>query len=254
MGFVRTPEEIAEIEGVLSRPRYTSAQRLSVEFLTSTAAAARLLPPPLELADSPLATVTVGRWRSNCAGDFVGATVHLAARHEGVSGGYALAMYMSAEAPVTFGREVVGEPKKLGSAALFSSGRHHSAYLDRGGRRLIGLTMEERQPVARPHPRESVTFNVKARTAAGGVGLQEDAILTRTTFVNSFRELCAGPAEVALAGTVHDPLDELEVVSVVRGVYAEYDAEASCEEVGTIPAADFLPYHYGRADDPTALS
>jgi hypothetical protein len=62
-----------------------------------------------------------------------------------------------------------------------------------------------------------------------------------------------GSGTVTLRGTVHDPLDELPIVSVVRATFTECDLIASCEAVATVPAATFAPYHHGRHDDWSAL-
>jgi acetoacetate decarboxylase len=58
---------------------------------------------------------------------------------------------------------------------------------------------------------------------------------------------------VALQGTVHDPIDEIPVLSVVRASFVECDLAAECQSVATVPAAEFLPYHHGRHDDWSAL-
>ena len=93
MGFVKTPEEIALIERELSAPRW-SGEHLSIQFLTEPATVERLLPPPLDPAATPVATVTVGRWQSNCLGDFSGGVLNLAARHDGVDGAYVVVIYV----------------------------------------------------------------------------------------------------------------------------------------------------------------
>ena len=54
----------------------------------------------------------IGRWQSNCVGDYCGGALYVAARHEGVEGDYVLAMYMDADPAIVFGRDLFGEPKK----------------------------------------------------------------------------------------------------------------------------------------------
>ena len=98
------------------------------------------------------------------------------------------------------------------------------------------------------------TFNFKARTAAGGRGLQEDAILTRTRFDVDVSVQRIGTGTVTLRSTEHDPLAEVEVVEVRRAVYGEDDSDARSEAVATVPADEFLPYHYGRQDNWLALN
>jgi acetoacetate decarboxylase len=253
MGFVKTPEEIARIEAELSAPRFVSGQRLSIQFRTDPAVLAHLLPPPLRPAAEPIAVATVGRWQSNCVGEFSGGMVYLTARHEDVEGSYVLAMYMDSEPPITFGRELLGEPKKLAGAGLYRNGGHVTGWVERHGVRLIDLTADVDTDLG-PAETQRSTFNVKARSAAGGLGLEEDAILTRTQYRTVVRTQLTGTGSVTLRSTVHDPLAELPVLGVVSAVYAEDDAAASCAPVATIDAATFLPYHLGREDDWLALN
>ena len=96
---------------------------------------------------------------------------------------------------------------------------------------------------------EGYNFNFKARPAANGVGLEEDAILTRAKFDVHAAASMEGAGSVVLRGTVHDPLDELPVRTVKRATYTECDLIGSCEAVATTPADVFVPFHYGRHDD-----
>lgn len=251
MGFVKTPEEIARIEAELSAPRW-SGEVLSIQFLTDPDTVERLLPPPLEPAASPLATATVGRWQSNCLGDFAGGALYLAALHDGIEGSYVLVIYMDSEPPMVFGREVFGESKKLARSGLFRDAGHVHGWIDRHGVRLFDLRADLHTDVGAAVT-ERYTFNYKARTAAGGVGLEEDAILTRTHFTSTGRSKHEGTGTIALGSTVHDPLDEIEVREVVGAIWAQDDSAAHCEAVATVPAAAFLPYHHGRADNWLAL-
>jgi acetoacetate decarboxylase len=253
MGFVKSPEEIALIESALSAPRFVNAQMLSVDFLTDPEVLARLLPPPLRPAATPRVTAMVGRWQSNCCGDFFGGAIYLAARHGEIDGDYVLAMFMDNDTPLVFGRDTFGEPKKLATSNLYRRGDQFYGRVDRGGVRLIELHAVTDVDNG-PFEGDVVNFNFKARPAANGIGLEEDAILTRATFAADLWVNLQGVGSVTLRGTVHDPLDELPIVSVLRGAYVEGDLIARCEAVATVPAADFLPYHYGRMDDWSALN
>ena len=46
---------------------------------------------------------------------------------------------------------------------------------------------------------------------------------------------------------------ELPVRSVIKASYMECDLIGKCEAVATTPADVFLPFHYGRHDDWSAL-
>lgn len=251
MRFVRTSDEIARIEQELSAPRW-NGRWLSVQFLTDHATHRRLLPPPLEPTSTPLATATVGRWNSSCLGDFAGGVLSLGAMYDGVTGGYPLVIYMDSEPATVFGRELFGEPKKSATTGLVVEGDRVEAWIERHGVRLIELQAE----LTSDHgPSESAraTFNYKARTAAGGRGLQEDAILTRADFTTSLIAHRTGTGSVRLTGGPHDPVDEVEIVEVRRVVYGEDESRVRCTAVATVGAEAFLPYHYGRQDDWLAL-
>ena len=248
MGFVKTPEEIARIEHALSHPRFVNGEMLSVDFLTEPDAVCGVLPPPLEPGAEPLVSAMIGRWQSNCVGDFCGGAIYVAARHDGIEGRYVLAMWMDGDIPTIFGRDLFGEPKKLAESRLHRRGEEYTAWLERGGVRLLELHAQLPDELG-PSQAEGVNFNFKARPAANGIGLEEDAILTRATFQTIVRNARAGTGALTLRGTVHDPLDELPIVSIAGASFVECDLIASCESVATVPADVFLPYHHGRHDD-----
>jgi acetoacetate decarboxylase len=252
MGFVKTPEEISRIEHALRFPRFVNGEMLAVDFLTEPEFIAAVLPPPLEPAQTPRVTAMVGRWQSICVGDFYGGAIYVAAHHDGVDGDYVLAMFMDGDVPTIYGRDLFGEPKKLARSGLYRRGDHFSGWVERGGERLIELRADVPEDLGSSEA-EGVNFNFKARPAANGVGLQEDAILTRANFQASIRSARVGSGSVVLRGTVHDPLDEIPIVSVLGGRFSECDLIARCESVATVPAEVFAPYHHGRHDDWSVL-
>jgi acetoacetate decarboxylase len=225
---------------------------LSVEFLTDESVVAEVLPPPLEPSDTPAVRAMVGRWQSNCVGDFFGGSIYVAAKHDGIEGEYVLAMYMDNDIPMVYGRDLFGEPKKLASSGLMRRGDAFRGYIERGGVRIVELQGELDKDTG-PFDAEGYNFNFKARPAASGTGLEEDAILTRARFEVHATASLEGAGSVVLRGTVHDPLDEIPVRSVKRASYTECDLIGSCEAVARTPADVFIPYHHGRHDDWSAL-
>jgi acetoacetate decarboxylase len=253
VGFVKTAAEIARIEAALGNPRFSGAEMLSVEFLVDPAFVDRVLPPPLEPVAEPRMRAMVGRWGSNCVGDFAGGTVYVTCAHEGLEGEYNVAQYMDAEAPTIFGREVFGEPKKMARATLRARGDAMRGTIERGGVTLVTLVAElDRDNGPFEATRES--YNIKSRPAADGRGLEEDAILTRAHYEIVARVSREGEGRIALAGTVHDPLDEIPIREVLRATYFEGDLSAAVEVAARIPADVFAPFHHGRNDDWSRLA
>lgn len=252
MGYVKTAQEIARIEHALSHPRFVNGEMLSVDFLTDPEVVAQILPPPLTPSDTPALNAMVGRWQSNCVGDFSGGAIYVEACHGDVTGRYVLSMWMDGDVPTIYGRDLFGEPKKLAESRLHRSGDRSTAWLQRGGVRLMELSADLAEDRGRSET-GGVNFNFKARPSADGIGLEEDAILTMATFETIIRVHKVGTGSLTLRGTVHDPVDTLPIRSIVGAAYIECDLIAHCEKVATTPADVFLPYHHGRHDDWSAL-
>lgn len=247
MGFVKTAAEVERIEAALSAPRFGAAQLLSVEFLSDPDFVAAVLPSPLRPVAKPKLRAMVGRWESNVVGDFFGGTIYVVAEHDGVVGEYQLWQLMDRDVPTIFGRDVFGEPKKIGESALLRRGERFRGRLRRGKGRveLAGEMDRDRGPFSGV----GYSFNFKSRPAADGRGLEEDAILTlMETRVEASVSLTGTP-ELVLQGGVHDPLHTIPVESLTRATYLEANLTASCRAVARTPAAEFAPYHHGRNDD-----
>jgi len=252
MGLVRTEEEIARIQRALSRPRFVNGEMLSIDFLTSRSVIDHLLPPGLEATESPRVTAMVGRWQSNCVGDFDGGAIYLEARHGDLVGDYVLAMYMDRDQPIIYGRELFGEPKKQATSRLYKSGSRMNARIERYGTSLIELEADLGEDEG-PGTGDGVNFNYKAIPATNGIGLEWDAALTCARFESIMRVHRTGSGLVRLGCGVHDPLNEIPVGEVLTARYVEGDLLASAETLAYIPGADFLPYALGRTDDWSAL-
>jgi acetoacetate decarboxylase len=252
VGFVKTAEEIARIIEVTSHPRFVNAEMLQVEFLTDPSIVAAILPPPLEPASTPLVRAMVGTWQSNCVGDYNGGSLYVAAKYGDIEADYVLAMYISTYSAITFGREIFGEAKKMGTGALTRKGSRMSGYVERDGVRLIELEADLQTDLG-PSKSKGTNFNIKTVPATDGRGLEDDPMLTLAEFDVEMHANREGSGSVVLRGTSHDPLDEIEVVKVLKATYFEGDLIGQARNLARIPAADFLPYYYARQDDWSCL-
>lgn len=245
--FVATPEEVAAIEAVITRPRFVNCQMLSVVSATDPDWLRQVIPAPLE-PNGDTVRVMVGRWQSNCVSDFAGAGIYVPARFGDIEGEYVLAMYMDIDSAILYGREVFGEPKKQAESRTHKWAGHASGFVNRFGTRIITLEAELTQDRGVVDAK-GVNFNIKAQPAANGKGLEHDATLTVADFDCHFDTHLGGTGRVSLASTPHDPLGSIPLGEVRDAIWQEGDLLAEARSVATIPAAQFAPYFYARVDD-----
>jgi acetoacetate decarboxylase len=252
MGFVKTSQEVAAIQAVIAAPRFVNSEMLSVVARTDPAWLAEVIPAPL-VPDGDTVRFMVGRWQSNCVGNFNGGAVYIPARFGDVAGEYVLAMYMDADAAIIYGREVFGEPKKQASVSLHRGPNHAVGVLTRGNvdiMRIEGVFDTDNGPSST----QGSNFNIKAMPDASGNGLQFDPILTVADFDVTWSVDRTGTGTVDLASTINDPLASIPVLEVLTAVWQEGDLIAQARTLATIPAADFLPYFFARVDDYSSLN
>lgn len=190
----------------------------------------------------------VGNWQSNCVADYDGGALYIAARHGDIEGTYVLAMHMSTDAAIIYGREVLGEPKKHGETDIRRRGNRMSGWLAKDGVRLIEIEADLHTDLG-PDQVTGANFNYKALPATDGNGLEHDAVLTLAEFDVDLWVNREGTGSLTLNGTPHDPFDEIEIVSVKRATYVEGDLIARARSLAVIPADEFLPYFHARAYD-----
>ena len=254
MGFVKTREEIARLQATLAEPHFFSAQMLTIQYLTKPEIIRHVLPPGLQPTDQPLVTAMVGRWgRSNCVHAFAGGALYVQAKHKDYVGDYCLAMPMSTDAAIIFGRELFGEPKKQATTTLERKGNTITGSCVRHGKPIISLaaTMEKTESTT-----ESgfVNFHYKYLPKSDGQGLEWDPMLVMATFKTKVTLAEKGKGTLTLGNTVHDPLGEIEIVQLLSASYTEGDIYSRCQTLAQINAAEFMPYAYGKIDDWTALN
>lgn len=253
MGFVKSPDHIARLQAILKQPRFVAAEILTVEYLTKPEIVEAVLPPGFEPAHEPAITAMVGRWRSNCVGDYCGGAIYVSARYNGIEGGYVLAMYVNTDYALIFGRDVFGEPKKLATSNLYRSGNMFRGYIERSGVRLIDIRAVLDKDLG-PRNQSGRNFNIKATPAANGLSCEDDAVVTLAEFDNILNVRRKGPGALVLGSTVHDPLGDLEIVRIVSASYVEGDVVARARTLGHISKDAFFPYLLGRMDDWSHLS
>lgn len=250
-GFVRSSEEVEQIHERFAENRFFDARRLAVRYLTRPSIVDHVLPPGLEPADEPLVQVDVVEvGRSNCVGSFAGGGLYVRAQHDGRIGNYCLAMPMSTDAAITWGRELFGEPKKRSSVDLERDGDDVAGRIRRHGEPIVEIdaTMDTERAVD-PEPR--TVFHYKHLPDVTGDGFQFDPTLVAVTFESDLHQFETGTGSVSLATTEHDPLGEIEVEELRGASYSVADIYSSQESLTMVDPDAFRPYAFGtgRVDD-----
>lgn len=246
MGYVRTAEEIDRIQAMTRRALFT-LEGVSIEFETTPEFARSVLPPCLE-PDGARGVATVSRWQAGVCGEFESTAVMLNARWGQYVGTYFLTLIVSGDMPVTIGRELWGEPKKLGNTHLYRDGNDVYGYAERNGTRIVQIDASFTEDLG-PQQVEGYALEVNGY-------LGHDASLVADPFVAAFlntRKFDAvrqGTAELTFTGTEFDPVDEIPVLSTGRALH--YTGESVYEESARETIADrdtYLPYILGRSYD-----
>ena len=157
-------------------------------------------------------------------------------------------MYMDTDPAIMFGRDVFGEPKKRASSNLYHQGDAMHGFLERSGVRLIDIRAVLGKDLG-PGKASGANFNIKATPAADGASCEDDAVVTLAEFDNVLSVRREGTATLTLGSSDHDPVSELEIVSVRGATYLEGDLIARAKAIGRIPKNAFFPYLLGRMDD-----
>lgn len=248
MGFVKTPEEVKEIQALLSKGRFT-VESVSIEFETTFEFLRKVLPPCFELPEKPTAIANVSRWQSALCGEFDCGVIYLNCRYKEFSGTTMLTLFVSGDMPVTIGREMWGEGKKLASSQLYFDGKDAYGYTERNGVRLIEIDAEF-GPDLGPLETSNYDFEIKAQPHVTGIGLQNDVVLNCMKTEESYRVTRVGKGTLKLTGTPMDPLETIPVVSVGEAFYAEGASSWTVPWFDELPDRDaYVPYIYGQKYD-----
>jgi acetoacetate decarboxylase len=252
--WIKNAEQINKIEERLRAPIFADARWLAMQYLTRPEIVREVLPPPLEPADEPLVTVGIGTLgRSNCVGAFDGGMMCVRARYKDIEADYCLAMPMSTDVAIIFGRELYGEPKKQARVQLQSDGDVIRATVSRFGITYMELEARLTENLPISGPTYADRFHFKFMHAANGHGLEFDPVLIHAHFTQHVRVHRRGQGKVTFRPSHHDPLAEIEVVEPRAAIYFEGDIHAEARRLVTVDAARFMPYAFQNIDDYSAI-
>ncbi|UGY90655.1 acetoacetate decarboxylase family protein [Streptomyces gobiensis] len=211
-------------------------------------AVAAVLPPPLKPGERPLVRATISR--VELPGYPLGAgSVAVSAYHSGHPGWYPLVMPMTQERALIGGREVFGEPKKLGEVTLAREGAAIRAQLARHGIAFVEVRGVVGGELPLPGETEKLDFYFKFLPAVDGNGFDTDPVLIYCTRREKVRKLAAVNGEVVLRESAHDPVVDLPVRRLVEITLGEKTTDQRGRVAERVSARALLPYIHQRYDD-----
>ncbi|MFD0168604.1 acetoacetate decarboxylase family protein [Streptomyces decoyicus] len=248
----RTEAELAAARTASSRlPDIWSTGVVAV-WESDPDAVAAVLPPPLAPTARPLVRVTISKVA--LAGYPLGAgSVAVAAAHRDVEGWYPLVMPMTHERALTGGREVFGEPKKLGEVTVERDGPVVRAALARHGIAFVEVRGAVSGPLPVPAPARKTDFYFKFLPAVDGSGFDLDPVLVHCLRHEKVRKLEKITGDVVLRESMYDPVADLPVRTLVELTLGEKTSDQQGRVVERVSARSLLPYVHQRYDDPRQL-
>jgi len=245
----RTPEELSAARAAGAKIADIWSTGVMAVWETDPEAVAQVLPPPLKPASSPLVRATISRVDLP-GGHLLGAgSVAVRAVHDGLEGDYPLVMPMTTERALIGGREVFGEPKKLGEVEVEIDGGEVTATLTRHGIAFVTIHGRRAGRLPAPPDHENLDFYFKFLPAPDGDGLDSDAALVHCTRRGRTRSLHQVDGEVVLADSPFDPVADLPVVRLIEITLGERTSSQEGRIVERIPGEQILPYVHQRYDD-----
>ncbi|WP_424214423.1 acetoacetate decarboxylase family protein [Streptomyces sp. BI20] len=219
---------------------------------TDPAVVAAVLPPPLKPAERPLVRANISA--VDLPGYPLGAgSVAVAARHGGVEGWYPLVMPMSHERALIGGREVFGEPKKLGEVTVDREGLVVRAALARHGIAFVEVRGAVSEALPLPETTVKTDFYFKFLPAVDGRGFDADPVLVHVTREEKVRRLERITGDVVLRESMYDPVADLPVRRLVEITIGEKTTDQKGRVAERVSAQALLPFIHQRYDDPQQI-
>ena len=212
--------------------RYRGVRILSTAYRTQPELIRRLLPPQLEAVSDVVIVHQYVMPDVQAFGKVDEANVMVGARlvdEPDVGGGYTTALFISSDSGLAQGREVHGQPKKLGRTRIRSHGDLMVGTVHRNGIRILRVTTPYKQePASIEALLEHYDFrtNLNLKLVPNIDGTSGLAQITARRLLNLEITQCwRGRATVEIQANAQAPLHELPVVEALDSFYWEADFE-----------------------------
>jgi acetoacetate decarboxylase len=250
MGFVKTKEELEKFYNIGVR-NFIGAQMLGAMIETKPETVKRLLPPPLQPADTPGGLVFIARYpETNLGPGYREAALFLKCSFRGEAGSYCLSMPIdSQEDRMHNGRDIFGFPKKTAKISIEKNGPEVTGWVERNGIRFaeIKAKLSGKLPEM---PKLGPTFLFKAMPRIDlKPGFDGPVFLCRHQTDIVCKSLEIGSAQINFHDSWSDPWAEIEITKTIIAFYMISDNTMLPGKVLTEVDPDaYLPYYFKMVD------
>ncbi|MFF3573379.1 acetoacetate decarboxylase family protein [Nocardia jiangxiensis] len=225
-GFVRTEEEVRNIENFLAPSRFVG-EELVVDFETTWEFARENLPPVFEpigdkAAGTAKAYAEIAQFDGAYCGPMDCAIVALHATYEGVEGFWHLIQLISGELPVIIGRELWGETKKFGTSRIYKDGVSFFGTSERLGHTVFELEAEITGEEQAPKVVNTHGFDIKMFPGSNGSGLEYPPRLNIWDVGLDYSTYRVGTGSITWGAAPWDPVWSIPISSTGDAHYANY--------------------------------
>lgn len=206
---------------------FRHAEILTVYWRTDPDAAAFLLPPPLEASGDIVCAHIYKMNDTDWLGPYAECNVMIGARLGARAGAYSPYLVLSSDIGVAHGRELHGQPKKLGRPALDMRGDLIVGTVERNGIDVITATMPYKQRACgedelAPYFDFATNLNLKAVDHIDGRPAIRQLTSRKLSDV-TIHEAWTGPATMELRPNAQLPVSRLPVLEPLEGFYWRAD-------------------------------
>lgn len=216
--------------------RLRNVEILTLYWRTTPGAREFLLPPPLQATGEDVVCVHIYRMNDpDWLGPFGEANIMFGARIGERDGAYSPWLVLSSDVGVAHGREVHGQPKKLGEPMIETRGDLIVGSVERNGIEVVTGTMAYKQERCDPDEMKPffdyvTNLNLKAVNHIDGRPVVRQ-ITSRKLVDVVLHEAWRGPCTVELRANAQLPVFRLPVVEPLVGFYWRADFTLAAGEI-----------------------